>query len=149
MNIFRRIKARFLVFFRDIFVYHNSSLEFRAKILAAMIGANKDMDECEMKLLEEIARDIYPNDMARVDVLIRTTKEYVDKVIRNNDLEINELIKNIDKVIKEEPRFVEKINIERLSRLFECSKGDEETQMIQRRIVEFLEQEKREFAKRV
>ncbi len=147
MNIFRRIKARFLVFFRDIFVYHNSSLEFRAKVLAAMIGANRKMDECELKILHEIAKEIYPDDEARVDVLTRTTKEYVDKIIMQNDLDVNDLITNIDVTLKNEPRFAQKINIKRLSGLMKCSEGDDETQMVQRRIVEFLENEKEEFEK--
>ena len=135
----RRIKGWFLSFFREVFVYHNSSLEFRAKLLAAMIGANQDMDECELKVLEDIAKEIYPDDEARVDVLIRTTKEYVKKIIDQNGLELNELIKNIDRLLTEEKRFCEKINIERLSRLLECSTGDEETQLTQTRILEFLQ----------
>ena len=135
----RRIKGWFLSFFREVFVYHNSSLEFRAKLLAAMIGANQDMDECELKVLEGIAKEIYPDDEARVDVLIRTTKEYVKKIIDQNGLELNELIKNIDRLLTEEKRFCEKINIERLSRLLECSTGDEETQLTQTRILEFLQ----------
>ena len=137
----RGIKGWFLSFFREIFVYHNSSLEFRAKLLAAMIGANQDMDDCELKILESIAKEIYPDDEARVDVLIRTTKEYVNKIIDKNGLELNELIKSINRELKEEKRFCDKINIERLSRLLECSSGDEETQITQTRILEYLQNE--------
>jgi len=137
----RRIKGWFLSFFREVFVYHNSSLEFRAKLLAAMIGANQDMDDCELDILESIAKEIYPDDEARVDVLIRTTKEYVKKIIDKNGLELNELIKSIDRELKEEQRFCDKINIERLSRLLECSEGDEETQLTQTRILEYLQNE--------
>ncbi len=137
----RRIKGWFLSFFREVFVYHNSSLEFRAKLLAAMIGANQDMDDCELDILESIAKEIYPNDEARVDVLVRTTKEYVKKIIDKNGLELNELIKSIDRELKEEKRFCDKINIERLSRLLVCSEGDEETQLTQTRILEYLQNE--------
>ena len=137
----RRIKGWFLSFFREVFVYHNSSLEFRAKLLAAMIGANQDMDDCELDILEGIAKEIYPNDEARVDVLVRTTKEYVKKIIDKNGLELNELIKSIDRELKEEKRFCDKINIERLSRLLVCSEGDEETQLTQTRILEYLQNE--------
>jgi hypothetical protein len=137
----RRIKGWFLSFFREVFVYHNSSLEFRAKLLAAMIGANQDMDDCELDILESIAKEIYPDDEARVDVLVRTTKEYVKKIIDKNGLELNELIKSIDRQLKEEKRFCDKINIERLSRLLECSDGDEETQLTQTRILEYLQNE--------
>ncbi len=137
----RRIKGWFLSFFREVFVYHNSSLEFRAKLLAAMIGANQHMDECELKILDQIAKEIYPDDEARVDVLTRTTQEYVKKIIENNGLELNELIKSIDRELREESRFCEKINIERLSRFLECSHDDEETQLTQTRILEYLQSE--------
>ncbi len=138
MDLIKKLKIRFLLFFRDIFVYHNSSLEFRAKLLAAMIGANKEIDKCEEEILEKIAKEIYPDDPARVDMLIDTTKEYVQKIIRDNELELNELIKHIDKVLKEEPRYIEKINLARLSRFFQCTKKDEDNYIIQQRILEFL-----------
>jgi len=141
----RRVKGWFLSFFREVFVYHNSSLEFRAKLLAAMIGTNQHMDECELKILDEIAKEIYPNDEARVDVLTRTTKEYVKKIIEKNGLELNELIKSIDRELQEENRFCDKINIERLSRFLKCSEGDEETQLTQTRILEYLQNEIGEF----
>jgi poly-beta-hydroxyalkanoate depolymerase len=137
----RSIKGWFLSFFREVFVYHNSSLEFRAKLLAAMIGANQHMDECELEILEDIAKEIYHDNEARVDVLVRTTKEYVKKIIENNGLELNELIKSIDRQLQEEKRFCDKINIERLSRFLVCSEGDEETQITQTRILEYLQNE--------
>jgi hypothetical protein len=115
-------------------------LEFRAKLLAAMIGANKEIDECEERVLEKIAQEIYKDDPARVDLLIDTTKEYVYKIIRDNELELNELVKHIDSVLKKEPRFYEKINLARLSRFFECSQ-DEENLILQKRILEFLHNE--------
>jgi len=141
----RRIKAWFLSFFRELFVYHNSSLEFRAKLLAAMIGANNKMDECELEILENIAKEIYPNDEARVDVLVRTVQEYVTKIIDHNGLELNELIKSINRELREEPRFHDKINLERLSRFLSCSMDDEETQLTQTRILEYLQTEIEEF----
>jgi uncharacterized tellurite resistance protein B-like protein len=147
MKILKKIKIKFLLFFRDIFVYHNSSLEFRAKLLAAMIGANKQIDECEEKVLTKIAKEIYSDDEARVDMLIDTTKEYVYKIVRDNELELNELIRHIEDVLKKEPRFHEKINLARLSRFFECSQHDEENHIIQTRILEFLHNEIEEYKK--
>jgi len=147
LDLFKKIKIKFLLFFRDIFVYHNSSLEFRAKLLAAMIGANKSIDECEEKILERIAKEIYKNDPARVDLLIDTTKEYVYKIIRDNKLELNELIVHIDNTLKDEPRFYDKINIARLSRFYECSQNDEQNHIIQTRILEFLHNEIENFKK--
>ncbi len=145
MKIARRIKVWFLSFFREIFLYHHSSLEFRAKLLALMIGANKKIDTCEKRILQQIAKEIYPEDEARVDVLIRTTEEYVKMIIENNGLDINELILHIDKELREVERFYKKIEIDKLERFLECSEGDEEIQLIQRRILDFLENEIREY----
>ncbi|NPA60385.1 MAG: hypothetical protein GXO30_08025 [Epsilonproteobacteria bacterium] len=147
MSIVKKLKIKFLLFFRDIFVYHNSSLEFRAKLLAAMIGANKKIDECEEKLLSKIAHEIYPDDEARVDMLIDTTKEYVYKIVRDNELELNELIINIEHTLKEEPRFHEKINLARLTRFYICSQQEEDNHITQTRILEFLHNEIQEYKK--
>ena len=147
MNRKRRVKAWFLSFFREIFVYHNSSLEFRAKLLAVVIGANKDIDECEKELLLEIAKETYPDDIARVDVLVNTTKEFVSKIIENNGLNVNELILRINQDLKEIKRFHEKIDTNQLRRFLVCSEEDEETYITQLRIIEFLENSIRNFNK--
>jgi phosphoribosylanthranilate isomerase len=143
----RRVKAWFLSFFREIFVYHNSSLEFRAKLLAVVIGANKDIDECEKELLLEVAKETYPDDIARVDVLVNTTKEFVSKIIENNGLNVIELILRINQDLKEVKRFHEKIDTNQLRRFLVCSEEDEETYITQLRIIEFLENSIRNFNK--
>ena len=142
-----KLKIWFLTFFRDVFVYHNSSLEFRAKVFAAVIGANRKVDACEEKILEAVAAEIYPDDAARADVLVMTTKEYVNKIVQNNGLDLNELILAIDHELKDVRRFCDKINLEQLRRFLVCTENDEETQMIQRRILEFLENELADFRK--
>ena len=147
MEIRRKAKGWFLSFFRDIFVYHNSSLEFRAKLLAAIIGPNKDIDECEKDLLLEIAKEIYPEDIARVDVLVNTTKEFVNKIIDNNGLNVNELIISINQDLKEVKRFHEKIEIDQLKRFLKCAEDDEDTYIIQVRIIEYLERSIENFNK--
>ncbi len=139
MSIKRKAKGWFLSFFREIFVYHNSSLEFRAKLLAVIIGANKNMDECEEKLLLEIAKETYPDNEARVDVLVNTTKEYVKKIIENNGLNVNELIMSINQDLKEIKRFHQKIEIEQLKRFLKCVENDKDTYITQIRIIEFLQ----------
>lgn len=136
-----RIKAWFLYFFREIFVYHHSSLEFRAKLLAALICTNKKITACEEEILEEIAREIYKKDEARVSVLVNTTKEYVYKVIERNGLDIDELIRDIDRDLKEIKRFIQKVDVESLKRFRECSIDDEETYLLQTRVIEYLEGE--------
>ncbi len=147
MGVRRKAKGRFLSFFREIFVYHNSSLEFRAKLLAAIIGSNKKINLCEEGVLEEVAKEIYPKNEARVDVLINTTKEFVKKIIEKNGLDVNELILSISRDLKEVKRFHQKIDIPMLERFLVCSKNDKETYIIQLRIIEFLKNSIQDFNK--
>ena len=147
MKLLEKSKIWFLTFFRDVFVYHNSSLEFRAKLFAAIIGANKQVDECEEKILREIASEIYPEDKARVEILIQTTKEYVNKIVQNNGLDLNELILAIDYELKEVKRFCDKVNLQMLERFMVCTQKDKETYLIQQRILEFLSNELLDFKK--
>ncbi len=147
MQLKRRLKSRFLSFFRDIMLYHSSSLEFRAELLALMIAANKEMNECELVLLQKVAKEIYPEDEARVDVLVRIVQEFVQKVIDDNGLDINELIDKVQHELKVESRFYDKIDIDMLKRFIACGQGDAQTQLIQLRIIEFLEIEIRNFRK--
>lgn len=147
MGIKRKAKGWFLSFFREVFVYHNSSLEFRAKLLAVIIGANKTINKCEMGQLLEIAKDTYPDNEARVDVLVNTTKEYVEKIVEKNGLDVNELIMSINQDLKETKRYHEKIEIEQLKRFLTCSTDDEETYYTQVRIIEFLEKSIEDYKK--
>lgn len=146
MDIFKIIKIRFLLFFRDLFVYHTSSLEFRAKVYATVIAIKDGMCECEEEILKDIAKRIYKKDEARAELLLQVTKEYVNKIIEKNELDINALIKNIDKELKNSNRFAQKISIKDLKRFLECSGIDEETKIIQTRIIEFLQLEIKEFS---
>jgi len=146
MKLFTFLKTRFLSFFRDIFVYHTSSLEFRAKILASVIAIKHGINECEEEILEDIAKKTYKNDEARAALLVQVTKEYINKIIDKNELDINDLIKNIDSTLKSSKRFAYKINIKELKRFLECSKDDEEINIIQRRIIEFLQLEIKEYS---
>jgi len=139
---FKEIKSQFLSVFRQAFVYHHRSLEFRCKLFAAMIVANPEAKQCEYNALKEIAQEIYKEDEYRVEVMVRTTKEYVNKILNNNDLDIDELIIEINKELKNNKRFVQKINLEHL-RKFMCQ-GNEEANLLQSRILEFLEAEIRD-----
>ena len=133
-------KTFFLSFFRELFVYHHTSLEFRAKLFASMIASNKADNSCEYVVLKKIAKDIYKDDEYRVDVLVHTTKEYVNKIIQNDSLDIDHLILDIDKELKRHKRFVNKINMNHLRSFYTCN-GDEDTILLQTRILEFYESE--------
>lgn len=135
----KSIKTFFLSFFRELFVHHHTSLEFRAKLFASMIATNKIDDDCEYKTLKKIANEIY-DDEYRVDVLVHTTKEYVDKIIKNNSLDIDHLLLDIDKQLKKNRRFINKINMDHLRSFYACS-GDEDVVLLQTRILEYYESE--------
>ncbi len=147
MSLFELIKIRFLSFFRDIFVYHTNSLEFRAKIIASVVAIRNSINKCEEEHLYKLAYKTYKNDDARAKILIQITKEYISKIIEKNELDINSLIKNIDDTIKKSKKLVYKINIKELKKFLNCTENDEEIHIIQKRIIEFLQSEIREYSK--
>jgi len=146
LDFFTAIKTRFLSFFRDIFVYHTSSLEFRAKVIAVVIAVKENINECEEDILKDIAKKTYKKDPARAHLLIQVTKEYINKITEKNELDINALIKNIDSTLKSSKRFAYKINIKELKRFLECTKDDEDINLMQQRVIEFLQLEIKDYS---
>ncbi len=137
------LKTKFLSFFRELFIYHHKSLEFRAKVFASMIASNKKEDSVEYEILREIAKEIY-KDQHRIDILVATTKEYVEKIINIKSLNIDSLIKDIDKEIRRNPRYITKINIRHLKKfLISQDHTNEETYLLQLRIIEYFKNELR------
>jgi hypothetical protein len=146
--VFKNIKRTIKKMFREILVYHHSSMEYRAKILTLMVSANGEICECEKKKLKEIAHSIYGNDSERAEILIDTVYEYHTKIITNNGLNFNHLIQLVEKESKVVPRYVNKIDIPSLRKLHECIK-DEEDRRFQEHILEFLETLKEDMQKKV
>jgi len=141
-------KTKFLSFFREFFIYHHKSLEFRAKVFASMIASNKKDDEVEYEILGEIAKEIY-KDPYRISVLVETTKEYVEKIINIKSLNIDSLIKEIDREIRKNPRYITKINIRHLKKFLVNSKNtDKQTYLLQLRIIEYFKNELRYYNSR-
>jgi hypothetical protein len=105
--------------FRELFLYHHSSLEFRAKLFAAMISADYDANECEFDQVKQAGMQIY-NDEDRSNTLVLTTREMVDKVLKNNGLDIDELVEDIIKDLKAMPRYALKIDLSQLEPLLQC-----------------------------
>ena len=122
-----KIKLRFLSAFRDFFIYHHKSLEFRAKIFAAIISAKF--------ILNDIVNEIYENDQTRKDFLIQTVREYVARVKRNDRITLDTLLLSIDKDMKDHKRYTKKIDFSHLRRLMS---GCEEEILVQQRVYEFL-----------
>jgi len=134
----KTFKRNVMKMFREVLVYHHSSLEYRAKILTLMISANGEICECEKQKLKEIAYSIYGDDQDRAELLIDTVNEYHTKIITNNGLDFEHLIQQVQKETKEVKRFCEKIDMGMLMQLHECMDNEEDI-LFQKRILEFLE----------
>ena len=123
--------------FRELLLYHNSSLEYRAKILTLVVAVNGEISECEEKLLYETACDIYNNDEERSEILVEAVKEYFEKIRTDNGLDFEDLIFQVEKDTKAVQRFVSKIDIVALQKFQECIK-EEEDKVYQQRVIAYL-----------
>jgi hypothetical protein len=130
--------------FRELLVYHHSSLEYRAKILTLMVSANGEICECEKQKLKEIAHSIYSEDPQRAELLIDTVNEYHTKILTNNGLDFEHLILLVERETREVPRFTSKIDMGLLMQLHECMESSEDI-LFQQRIIEFLQALKDEY----
>jgi len=131
------IRRKIKKIFREFLLYHNSSLEYRAKILTLVVAVNQKITPCEEKLLLRTACEIYDNDEERSEILVETVKEYFNKIITNNGLNFEHLIFDVEKETKAVKRFADKIDIDALMKFQECI-DDEEDKIYQLRVIEFL-----------
>jgi len=143
MKLSFRIKHHFFSAFREFFVHHHGSLEFRAKIFALVIAANEDVKVENYIIVKNEAMKIYKGDKERADLLMLSTKELVKKVKDNNGLNIDSLITKIQKELKAIPRYAKKIDIDSLKPLVGVS-NDRDITSYQENILEFLEKLKEE-----
>jgi len=146
MRLSFRIKHHFFSAFRELFVHHHGSLEFRAKIFALIIAANQEATVEAYIIVKEIGMDIYNKDEDRANLLMLTTKELVQKVKEDNGLDFDTLVEHIQKELKIIPRYAKKINIESLKPLITLS-HDIDIISFQENIIEFLENLKGEILK--
>lgn len=142
--MFKSLKRNIMKMFRELLVYHHSSLEYRAKVITLMISSNGEICECEKQKLKEIAYSIYGDDHDRAELLIDTVMEYHTKIITNNGLDFEHLIHQLAVETREVPRFTSKIDMGLLVKLHECM-DDEEDILFQKRILEFLQGLKDEY----
>ncbi|GIT99871.1 hypothetical protein TSL6_03780 [Sulfurovum sp. TSL6] len=142
--MFKNLKRQLMKMFRELLVYHHSSLEYRAKILTLMVSANGEICECEKQKLKEIAHSIYSDDQERAELLIDTVNEYHTKILTNNGLDFEHLILLVERETREVPRFTSKIDMGLLMQLHECMESSEDT-LFQQRIIEFLQGLKDEY----
>ncbi|WP_321777957.1 hypothetical protein [Sulfurimonas sp.] len=80
MRLSFRLKHYFFSAFREFFVHHHGSLEFRAKIFALIIASNNDSTVESYVAVKSIGLQIYKNDEDRVNLLMLSTKELVKKL---------------------------------------------------------------------
>lgn len=132
--------------FRELLLYHHSSLEFRAKLFAALIAANEHYSECELDIVQETGMSLYGED-DRANTLRLTVEEYLDKVFEDNGLAIDELIEDILNDLKNIPRYAEKISIDDYRKIIACCE-DEESRIYQGRIVDLYQRLKDDYKKR-
>ena len=138
--MFKSLKRSFMKMFREFLVYHNSSLEFRAKLLTLMVSSDGEMSECEKQKLKEIAHRIYSEDAERAELLVDTVKEFHTKIVTDNGLDFEHLVQQVAKEVKEVKRFCQKIDIGLLMELHGCIDDEaEEERLFQMRIIEFLQ----------
>ncbi|WP_295421002.1 hypothetical protein [Sulfurovum sp.] len=138
--MFRAFRRKVIKMFREFLVYHNSSLEFRAKILTLMVSSNGTIDDCEKQKLKEIAHSIYKDDYDRAELLVDTVYEYHNKIVTNNGLDFEHLVQIVNREVKTVKRFCEKIDMDMLMQLHACvDEEDEEDLLFQQRILEFLQ----------
>jgi len=142
--MFKNFKRNIIKMFREFLVYHNSSLEFRAKLITLMIASNETISECEESLLDEIAHQIYDKDTNRAEILIDTVDEYFTKIKTDNGLDFEHLIMLVERETRTIKRFSAKIDIETLNRFSSCL-SEEEDIIFHQRIIEFLEGLKRDY----
>jgi len=131
------IRKKIKKFFREFLLYHNSSLEYRAKVLTLVVAVNKKITPCEEELLYQTAYKIYHQDEERSEILVEMVKEYFQKIITHNGLDFEHLVFDIEKETKLVRRFAKKIDIDLLMEFQKCI-DDEEDRIYQLRVIEFL-----------
>ena len=144
----KNIKRILVKMFRELLVYHNSSLEYRAKIFTLLVSSDGEISACERQVLKEIAHEIYSDNFERAELLVDTIYEYHNKIVTNNGLDFEHLIQQVIQETKEVRRFADKIDIPLLQRLEAChDEEDDEETLFKKRILEFLIDLKKEYSK--
>ena len=142
MRLGFRLKHHFFSAFREFFVHHHGSLEFRAKIFALVISANENPPDEAYEVVKDIGMNIYNGDEKRSDLLMISTQELIQKA-KENHFDIDYLVNSILKELKVVPRYAKKIDTRALKPLLLLS-HDQDTILYQENILEFLQNTKEE-----
>jgi len=133
----RNAKRKIKKVFRELLLYHHSSLEYRAKVLTLVVAVNRQISPCEERLLYETACATYDNDEERSEILVEAVKEYFEKIITNNGLDFEHLVFQVERETKAVHRFADKIDIAVLEKFQACI-DDEEDKIYQQRVIAYL-----------
>jgi DNA polymerase III gamma/tau subunit len=142
--LFKKIRRKIKKVFRELLLYHNNSLEYRAKVLTLVVATNGKITKCEEELLYKTACEIYNNDEERAEILVETINEYFDKIKTNNGLDFEHLIFQVEKETRAVKRFASKIDVKALLKFQECI-NDEEDKIYQLRVIEYLGELKKRY----
>lgn len=143
MGIGFKLKHYLFNAFREIFVHHHGSLEFRAKLFTLMIAVDENFSDENFTIVQDLGLQIYEGDKDRANLLLLTTKELVRKVHDDNGLTIDTLIASIQHELKMLPRYAKKIETTSLRPLLAFTQ-DADTILYQENILEFLDKLKYE-----
>jgi len=147
MKLKFRLKYKFFSAFRELFVHHHGSLDFRAKVFALIIAAHEKPSVENYILVKKIADEIYKDDEDRAKLLLMTTKEIVEAIHIKHSISMDNLVYSIMDILKHVPRYAKKIDIDSLKQFLDLT-YDEDTLAYQTRIIEFLENLKNETLKK-
>ncbi|MDD5717806.1 MAG: hypothetical protein PHW64_08420 [Sulfuricurvum sp.] len=136
----KKVKNYFFSTFREIFLYHHSSLEFRAKTYALFIAASNESLTYYQKRLEEIASEVY-TEPDRAAALIMTVREYLNSIQIKKHSGEEALLIEIIRELRMIPRYALKIEPDHLERLRECT-YDADAKIYQSRLIDFLKQKR-------
>lgn len=148
INIFQLFKRFFYTAFREIFIYHHSSLEFRAKIYAFFIVSTGESCEQYTKLLEEIAAEVYHDAPDRAAALVTMVREYGMAIYGKKALSSDHLLKDINRQLKAVPRYALKIEIPHLRKL-QTATHSHDNKIYQDRMIDFFDNKRREYEDRI
>jgi len=133
----KKIRRKIKKAFRELLLYHHSSLEYRAKVLTLVVAVNEEISPCEEELLYAIACEVYNNDEERAEILVEAVKEYFDKIVTDNNLNFDHLVFQVEKETKAVKRFAGKIDIDTLNKFQSCIESEED-KIYQQRVIAYL-----------
>ena len=133
----KQVRRKIKKVFRELLLYHNSSLEYRAKLLTLVVAVNDRISSCEEKLLYRTACNIYNNDEERAEILVEAVREYFNKIKTDNGLDFEHLVFQVEKETKAVRRFAKKIDIDTLMKFQKCIRSEDD-KIYQLRVIECL-----------